>query len=133
MKIILSILISLILVTTLIFFKNQLFVWPSIKEKLLDNLTDPNSALFKNEKQSGKYICGEINAKNTFGGYTGYKKFIAHKKGFIIEGDRDVDFDEPVSSAKLKLEAIQNIANKNDELMFNSYVFQSYHKKICQI
>lgn len=47
-------------------------------------LRDPGSAQFRN--QSG--ICGEVNAKNSFGGYTGFKRFMAGSKDLvIIEGD----------------------------------------------
>lgn len=38
-------------------------------------LKDPASAQFRNVKSKGYSVCGEVNAKNGFGGYTGYTRF----------------------------------------------------------
>ena len=43
-----------------------------IEEKVRRNLFDPEAAKFRNIKGN----CGEINAKNKMGGYTGYRRFI---------------------------------------------------------
>jgi hypothetical protein len=48
-----------------------------IQSVVADNLLDPSSPMFKMyplSKKGDKY-CGEINAKNRFGGYTGYTVF----------------------------------------------------------
>ena len=56
------------------------------KQVITDNLKDPDSAKFKNitvyritNQATGKTeisaICGEVNAKNSYGGYVGFKKF----------------------------------------------------------
>jgi len=54
------------------------------KAKASEDLKDPDSALFRNvalhrgaKATNISYICGEMNAKNGFGGYIGYKPFIA--------------------------------------------------------
>lgn len=56
------------------------------KGLLVGKLKDPDSALFRNIKvvtrPDGKLVCGEINAKNSLGGYVGYKPFIG---GFVID------------------------------------------------
>jgi hypothetical protein len=54
------------------------------KDMIAKQLKDPESAQFQNvvfretevisETHFGS-ICGEVNAKNSFGGYTGYKRF----------------------------------------------------------
>jgi len=55
------------------------------------NLKDPDSAQFRN--QNG--ICGEVNAKNSFGAFTGYRRFIAKSDRMVIlEGDGLVSPDE---------------------------------------
>ena len=55
------------------------------KEKLSDSLKDPESAKFRKVFLSATFnkntfngwaICGEMNGKNSYGGYTGYKPFI---------------------------------------------------------
>lgn len=47
------------------------------KRTVLNALKDPDSARFKNLKTSRDlYFCGEVNAKNSLGGYTGFSRFI---------------------------------------------------------
>ena len=58
-------------------------------QSLTDTLKDPDSAKFRNVRMK-KYddmhiICGEVNAKNSYGGYTGYKKFAAAPHERLIE------------------------------------------------
>jgi len=52
-------------------------------------LKDPDSAEIRN--QSGN--CGEVNSKNGFGGYTGFKRFIASSAIVAVEGE-NMDSDE---------------------------------------
>lgn len=70
-----------------------------VKEAVRTQLKDPYSAQFANIKTldtpAGTTVCGEVNAKNSFGAYSGNAKFfgVAHDdgpaSGFIIgEGDR---------------------------------------------
>lgn len=51
-------------------------------------LKDPDSAKFQNlriaEYDGGSVVCGEINAKNSYGGYVGYKQFVAGVSGATI-------------------------------------------------
>ena len=78
------------------------------KDMLASTLKDPDSARFQNvfmvedqvigERHYG-YLCGEVNSKNSFGGFTGFHRFVANfdytKSGSIglsyvtiEEGDR---------------------------------------------
>ena len=47
------------------------------KAAVLNRLKDPDSATFKNTMTSTDRLfwCGEVNAKNSFGGYIGFKRF----------------------------------------------------------
>jgi len=46
------------------------------KEAVTKNLKDPSSADFRNVRWvSGGDVCGEVNAKNSFGGYAGFQRF----------------------------------------------------------
>lgn len=50
------------------------------KEAIKTKLKDPDSAQFRNVQfHAGiaPVTCGEVNAKNSFGGYSGYERFIA--------------------------------------------------------
>jgi len=63
------------------------------KESLTRSLKDPGSAQFRNVRlvdfDEGKVICGEINAKNSYGGYVGFKRFVAGPfQGDIEKNDR---------------------------------------------
>lgn len=52
-----------------------------LRKPVLAELSDPDSAKFRNEKFVGPWafahgnLCGEVNAKNRMGGYVGYKGF----------------------------------------------------------
>lgn len=52
-------------------------------EAVKEHLKDADSAKFRN--QYG--MCGEVNAKNSFGAYTGYKKFMAIPGTVVMEDD----------------------------------------------
>ena len=51
------------------------------KEAVASNLLDPSSAMFRNLQvksfAEGYVLCGEVNAKNCYGGYVGFQPFVA--------------------------------------------------------
>lgn len=53
------------------------------KRALIAVLKDPDSATIRN--QNG--FCGEVNSKNSFGGYTGFRRFISNSVVVAIEGE----------------------------------------------
>jgi hypothetical protein len=73
-----------------------------IEQAVKEQLKDPDSAKFKHsdyhvDKTDGVY-CGYVNAKNSYGGYTGFQTFevlsVADGKGFImigVDGDGVMD------------------------------------------
>ncbi len=52
-------------------------------------LKDPDGAEIRNHNGN----CGEVNSKNSFGGYTGFKRFIASTTIVAVEGE-NMDSDE---------------------------------------
>lgn len=52
------------------------------RQAIEGKLRDPDSARFRNEKlgsyQGNPVVCGEVNAKNGFGGMTGFSRFISN-------------------------------------------------------
>jgi hypothetical protein len=59
-------------------------------------LKEPSSAEYRNDSlyygDDGKiYYCGEVNAKNSFGGYAGFVRFMGNKGGFLFENGGDAD------------------------------------------
>jgi hypothetical protein len=62
------------------------------KEQIKGRLKDPDSAKFRNVHfYSGGGVpvtCGEVNSKNSFGGYTGFERFIAAGSQLaVVESD----------------------------------------------
>ncbi|NKA33228.1 hypothetical protein GO300_01294 [Ralstonia solanacearum] len=58
------------------------------------HLRDPDSAEFRNTKYgpdvgAGKALCGEVNAKNGFGGYAGFRRFVSRPDGSVTIDDGD--------------------------------------------
>lgn len=51
-----------------------------IENKIKELAFDPDSAKFRNQKGN----CGEVNAKNKFGGYTGFKMYIYNSETDMI-------------------------------------------------
>ena len=45
------------------------------KRAIERNLSDPSSAQYRNVKNYISSVCGEVNAKNKFGGYVGFQQF----------------------------------------------------------
>ena len=67
----------------------------SAEQKIVDGLRsnvsaqmkDPSSTQFRNEKIKDGMMCGEINSKNSYGSYVGFKRFITSSPNYAyIEG-----------------------------------------------
>lgn len=61
------------------------------KNSITKILKDPESARFDDfwvitNSKDKRYVCGYVNAKNSFGGYTGKKLFYVNDKSSYIEG-----------------------------------------------
>jgi RNA polymerase subunit RPABC4/transcription elongation factor Spt4 len=58
------------------------------QEAVKAQLRDPESAKFSNvtvvHKPGSTAVCGEVNARNGFGGYTGYQQFMASGQMAVI-------------------------------------------------
>lgn len=69
------------------------------RKSVLAELKDPDSAKFRSEKLlnrdgltvDGTTLCGEVNAKNEMGGYTGYKKFASASSRHAEIATTDID------------------------------------------
>ena len=66
------------------------------KQALEAKLKDPDTAKYRNVAAyhvAGAYaFCGEVNAKNGFGGYTGYERFVGVPNQAFLESEV-ADFD----------------------------------------
>lgn len=57
------------------------------KEAVLSTLKDPDSAQFQNIKG----YCGEVNSKNSYGGYVGFKRYVSIDGAVLLENSEDVE------------------------------------------
>lgn len=80
------------------------------KELVSDELSDPESAKFRrmflsntvNAKGENRvHLCGEVNAKNKMGGYSGYRKFFADANSAII--NPNAEDEESVNGVRQQL------------------------------
>lgn len=76
------------------------YLFHELRKPVLERLTDPDSALFRNERLlfgwsewtvMGNILCGEVNAKNKMGGYGGYVKFASNAGMNVDYGDNDLE------------------------------------------
>jgi hypothetical protein len=77
------------------------------KAAIIHKLRDPKSVEFRDlfismsaprTEEDGQviarptpHLCGEINAKNSYGGYAGFTRFVANPMGGFIEGTNDAE------------------------------------------
>ena len=69
------------------------------KEALTKNFKDPASAQYREMFVANPgflLLCGEVNAKNSYGAYVGFKRFYATHDGLFraVETERDVKFPQ---------------------------------------
>lgn len=61
--------------------KNELDL--QVQQIVKNNLKDPASAVFRNQVN----VCGEVNSKNSFGGYVGFSRFILTEDKILFENE----------------------------------------------
>ncbi|MGG7604651.1 hypothetical protein [Massilia sp. BKSP1R2A-1] len=49
----------------------------AVQAYITNTLKDPESVRFRNVRVKWEAVCGEMNAKNGFGGYVGFRRFYA--------------------------------------------------------
>jgi hypothetical protein len=54
---------------------------PPHRQAVMDQLIDPESAQFRSERQDDvlKAYCGEVNSRNSLGGYVGWQHYIYYE------------------------------------------------------
>jgi len=80
------------------------------KQHVKNTLKDPESAQFKDVKvainiKGDKTVCGQVNAKNSYGGYTGFKSFYVKNNNGLVHNS------EAETRKKLEQENLNQIVN----------------------
>lgn len=57
--------------------------YDDVKKTVAAEFRNPSSAEFRNMRAGPDATCGEVNAKNGFGAYTGYREF-THRGGIVL-------------------------------------------------
>jgi hypothetical protein len=70
--------------------KGIIFYAPEKRKLIISIMKDPESTKFRNEFMSGEYLCGEVNSKNSMGGYVGYRRFISDGKEWALDTNEQV-------------------------------------------
>jgi len=64
-------------------------IFEKTQQVVQSSLKDPSSAQFRNVRlvawRSWQVVCGEVNAKNSYGGYAGFTKFVGSPSATTIE------------------------------------------------
>lgn len=79
------------LISTVSFANDQILI-NKAKQGIKYQLKDPTSVLFRDVRvvtntEGKKTVCGEVNAKNTYGGYVGFKPFYSTS---ILDSDNEI-------------------------------------------
>jgi len=94
---------------------NPWFVYPDYYASVKKHLKDPESVTFRNQdlRRNG-FFCGEYNAKNSSGGYVGYKRFKIDTRmstnyanyGVSVEGTDILSAADSLERTEILLEVI---------------------------
>lgn len=82
-------------------------VRPELRKSALTLAKDPDSAQFRNENIYARHMCGEVNLRNEYGGYTGYKRFISTKSTHSVEGDGKMSLNPGEASTEELIEELE--------------------------
>ncbi|MBC3937188.1 hypothetical protein H8K47_17660 [Undibacterium sp. CY7W] len=90
-----------------------------LKEFVSSSLKGPKSSQFRNVRLNRGVLCGEMNAKNGFGAYVGFKKFFAVGERFAyVDGLGLVAGNAPASDIN---DAIKSLDREN-KILDKSYL-----------
>lgn len=107
----------------------------ALRANVLTSLKDPASAQWQNEVLSADQNtqCGEVNAKNSMGGYVGFKRYISNHQGYLIQGASFgtwsmVDNKIPVPDYMIKG---AQMSDAGDQITFARDVFSFFWQSNC--
>lgn len=91
------------------------------QSKASDTFSDPKSTIFRNTKLllSGNLFCGEVNSKNQYGGYIGFKRFAIKSDGDIIIINNIPNADIKNISNKTKAERVEYVQKYVTQFMMS--------------
>jgi hypothetical protein len=99
---------------------DEWFKYPALRGYVSSQMKDPASTKFRGERiSSSGWLCGEMNAKNGYGAYDGFKRFIsASPTSAYVDGIGYVGIEKESSTAEIidrLKERNQILTDKNAE------------------
>jgi hypothetical protein len=99
---------------------DEWFKYPALRGYVSSQMKDPASSKFRGERiSSSGWLCGEMNAKNSYGAYIGFKRFISvSPTSAYVDGMGYVGIERESSTAEiidLLDERIKILKEKNTE------------------
>lgn len=79
-----------------------------LQDKVAATLKDPSSAQFRNINlvERTTTLCGEVNAKNSFGGYVGFRPFVASEQAAFVQPAECTDDRQRGSSVESQIRSL---------------------------
>lgn len=121
--------VSVLTLSVFVFLKyDEWFVYPGLIQSkrghAVQNLRDPATVQFKNEQLTSLgWLCGEMNGKNAYGAYTGFKRFVSRSyDDAYIEGSGYAGKPDARSAAQI----IADLETGN-EFLKNLSAVAKYH------
>jgi hypothetical protein len=115
------------------------FILPELREPVLGMLKDPASAQFRGETRNQNILCGEVNAKNSMGGYVGFKRFFVAGSDYGIDGtalsgsnSSTKSTEEIISDLELQTNLMRTLGRKPTDEEILSAKFSRLWKKWCE-
>jgi hypothetical protein len=117
----------------------QWFTLPELRQPVVLLLKDPASAQFRNEVRNGNILCGEINAKNSSGGYVGFQRFFVAGNEYGIAGENlagsiasNKETSELIANLETQNELMRSLGRKPTQEEFSAAVFARFWNKWCE-
>ena len=115
--------------------KTRIAAVTALRAKVLASLKDPASAQWQNEIVSPdkNTICGEVNAKNSMGGYVGFKRYISNQSGYLVQGARFGTWsmaDNKIPVPDYMVKGAQ-MSDAGDQITFAKDVFNFFWQSNC--
>lgn len=62
--------------------------------RAVEHFKDPEGVRFRNLRLDGEVLCGELNGRNSYGGYIGFERFYVTPSGDLVTEEAQAPVDE---------------------------------------
>jgi hypothetical protein len=115
----------------------------SAHQHITDTLKDPASVQWRGDMVSsdGDLICGTVNAKNSMGGYVGFKRYLASQTGYLVEDaggawpltDKRILVPQDTIDSNTGFVAdMRSLGSSVDQAPIEAAIFNAYWQLNCQ-